>query len=114
VPQPFNVRVRQLSRTVVVTPTGELDLGTEPALRAAIERLEGAYDALVLDLSQLEFVDSTGLNLAIREHLRASLDGFRLVLVQGPEDVQRVFELAGLDGFLPFAPDLPTALGAPR
>lgn len=66
----------------------------------------------MLDLSELGFVDSTGLNLAIREHLRASLDGFRLVLVQGPEDVQRVFAVAGLDGFLPFAPDLRSALSA--
>jgi anti-anti-sigma factor len=113
VPQPFNVRVRRLSRTVVVTPTGELDLGTEPVLRGVIERVEDAYDALVLDLSELEFVDSTGLNLAIREHLRASLDGYRLVLVRGPEDVQRVFEIAGLDSFLPFAPDLGSALAAP-
>ncbi len=110
-PQAFAVRVEQLERTVVVTPSGELDLSTEPVLRSVIEGL-GAYDALVLDLSELGFVDSTGLSLAIREHLRASLEGFRLVLVHGPEDVQRVFALTGLDSFLPFAPDLRSALGA--
>jgi anti-anti-sigma factor len=109
--QAFAVRVQQLERTVVVTPSGELDLATEPVLRSVIEGLS-AYDALVLDLSELDFVDSTGLGLTIREHLRSSLEGFRLVLVQGPEDVRRVFAVTGLDGFLPFAPDLPTALAA--
>ncbi len=111
--QDFAVRVQQLERTVVVTPSGELDLATEPVLRSCIEGLS-AYDALVLDLSELEFVDSTGLGLTIREHLRASLEGFRLVLVQGGEDVQRVFALTGLHEFLPFAPDLPSALASER
>ncbi len=111
--QDFTVRVQQLERTVVLTPSGELDLATEPVLRSVIEGLS-AYDALVLDLSELDFVDSTGLGLAIREHLRSSLEGFRLVLVQGAEDVRRVFALTGLEEFLPFAPDLPTALGAER
>ena len=110
--QAFTVRVEQFSRTVVITPSGELDLGTEPVLRAVVQSLEDAYDVLVLDLSELEFVDSTGLNFAIREHLRSSLDGFNLVLVQGSEEVQRVFSLAGLDGFLPFAPDLSSALAS--
>ncbi len=105
----FTVRVQQLERTVVVTPSGELDLSTEPVLRSVIAGL-GTYDALVLDLSELGFVDSTGLGLTIREHLRASLEGFRLVLVQGPEEVRRVFAVTGLDDFLPFAPDLPSAL----
>jgi len=109
-PTAFTVRVEQLERTVVVTPVGELDLATEPVLGSVIDGLE-AYDALVLDLSELEFVDSTGLGLAVREHLRASLEGFRLVLVRGPEDVQRVFALTGLDELLPFAPDRRTALG---
>jgi hypothetical protein len=36
------------------------------------------------------------------------------VLVQGGEDVQRVFALTGLHEFLPFAPDLPSALASER
>jgi len=110
-PRAFTVRVEHLERTVVVTPVGELDLATEPVLRSVMAGL-AAYDALVLDLSELDFVDSTGLGLAVREHLRASLEGFRLVLVRGPEDVQCVFALTGLEDFLPFAPDLRTALGS--
>ena len=57
---------------------------------------------LILDLSQLEFMDSTGLRLILRWDAEARKDGFSIGLVPGPPVVQRVFELTGTAAALPF------------
>ena len=79
---------------VRVAPTGELDLATTPALEATIrELLESGFDDVVLDLADLEFLDSTGLRLILMLHAAAGDGGYRLRLRPGPPVVQRVFEL---------------------
>jgi anti-sigma B factor antagonist len=84
-----------------VRPAGDLDLDTvhrvESALRALREKGAGN---LVLDLRGLTFMDSTGLRLVIRWHTAAREDGFRFSIVPGPEVVQRVFRLTGMDAHL--------------
>jgi anti-anti-sigma factor len=65
-----------------------------------------ASDALsiVVDLSALTFVDSTGVRLLIMNaQARSRADANRLMLLRGPDGVQRVFVLCGVDGLLPFA-----------
>jgi anti-anti-sigma factor len=62
-------------------------------------------EILVLDLRELTFLDSTGLRLITSAAGRASLGGWRLVLVRGPEPVQRVFRITRLDGELEFVHD---------
>lgn len=57
---------------------------------------------VVVDLRALEFIDSTGMRALVRAHARAEAAGGQLRLIRGPATVQRVFELAGLDGRLPF------------
>jgi anti-sigma B factor antagonist len=56
----------------------------------------------VLDLADLEFVDSTGLRVIVRAVEAAHTGGWELTLRQGPPAVRRVFEIAGLLGALPF------------
>jgi anti-sigma B factor antagonist len=51
---------------------------------------------LVVDLSGLEFMDSTGLTLLTRWSLGAERDGFALALVPGNDRIQRLFEITGL------------------
>jgi anti-anti-sigma factor len=77
---------------------GELDLYSAPALDDAVVQAEGEkWPCLCLDLSRLEFMDSSGLRVIMRTHARASKDGRRFVLRRGPESVDRVFRLTGLD-----------------
>ena len=54
------------------------------------------------NLSALEFMDSTGLRLVLALDAEARRDGFTLSLVRGSAAVQRVFELTGTAGALPF------------
>jgi len=56
---------------------------------------------VILDLSDLRFIDVSGLRLAVRLSNRAQLHGVRLSMLPGPEPVQRVFELTGMTRYAP-------------
>jgi anti-sigma B factor antagonist len=108
----FEVTVQRSSRTAVVQVAGELDLASAPALADVLRSLEPPCDRVILDLSGLAFIDSTGLRLAIAEHRRAELDGFDFVVAGATEPILRVLRVTGLDVVLPMAPDVATALDA--
>jgi len=57
----------------------------------------------VLDLRGLTFMDSTGLRLVIRWHTAARDQGFQFAIVPGPDVVQRVFRLTGMDAHIAVA-----------
>lgn len=79
---------------VVVAPVGELDMATAPKLREAIEDLLGqGWDRLVIDLTGATFIDSTGLELLLREEGQTS-GTFELIVPSG--QVQRLIELTRL------------------
>lgn len=91
------MEVRRDGEAVVVAPHGELDLGSVDQLRAALRRHDFVHcRAIVLDLSGVSFLDSSGLSLVLQEHQRCECDGLDFQLVPGPETVQRVFEMTGL------------------
>lgn len=76
--------------------SGELDLSTiEQLERAVASSVDGRPELVVLDLRKLVFLDSTGLRLMLQLHSRLAGVGGRLVLVEGPRRVHRVFELTG-------------------
>jgi anti-sigma B factor antagonist len=81
-----------------VRPIGELDLDTAPLLEQelAAVRADGA-ERIVLDMRRLQFMDSTGLRLVIRWDTAARDEGFGFAIVPGPDVVQRVFRLTGME-----------------
>lgn len=85
--------------------SGELDIATVPHLEDALAAAEDARDGqLTLDLSDLSFIDSTGLRGILQLHARAEREEWSLVVVPGPAAVQRVFELTGTEQILNFVP----------
>ena len=78
---------------------GSLDLATAPTVRAALTEAsdKGPHD-LIVDLTQLEFLDSTGLGVLIGSHRRAAEHGgsFRLIIGDGP--IVRLLNITGLIG----------------
>jgi anti-sigma B factor antagonist len=82
---------------------GELDLASADSVQDELELVE-ATDArsIVLDLSGLQYLDSTGIRLLLSAHARSGADGDRLSLIRGSAEVQRVFELCGVAHVLPF------------
>lgn len=87
--------------------SGELDLYTAPQFDDALVEAEGeSWPLLVLDLSELEFMDSSGLRLVVRSHARAEQSGRRVVVVNGSGTVARVFAATDLDTRLHLVDDL--------
>jgi anti-sigma B factor antagonist len=89
--------------TYVIALYGELDLSTVAEVRRHILRAEATSAAeIVIDLSAVHFMDSTGITLLHEAHRRSQADGNRLRLLRGPAEVQRALEICGLDRQLPF------------
>ena len=82
---------------------GELDIATGALLEEELEKAEAtSAREIVLDLSELTFMDSTGVKLVLTDHRRSREDSDRLSIVRGPRQVQRVFQLTGTEFHLPF------------
>ena len=76
---------------------GELDLGTAPQLKQAVDAYARTGQTIVIDLREVDFVDSMGLAALVRVRYRALSRGAVLRLVRPPESAWRVFTLTGLD-----------------
>jgi anti-sigma B factor antagonist len=102
-PDPLRCDVSRNGDHAHVRLVGELDLATVPHVEARLAELQGAgVKRVVLDLSGLRFLDSTGLCCILEHDAAARRDGFSMALVPGPPAVQRVFELTGTEQRLPF------------
>ena len=88
----------------MIAATGELDLSGAAVLEDELERLaaEPELGTVVLDLRDLEFMDSSGLRLVVQADMRAREAGRRFVLVKGPDTVHRVFEITRMSDRLDF------------
>ena len=77
---------------------GELDMAGAPqAERALNDALAAGCSRIVVDLRELDFMDSTGLTLLVRWDLGARNDGYNLALIPGRPPIQRLFAISGLD-----------------
>jgi anti-anti-sigma factor len=101
-PPPFGVAVAREGKTATVAIVGELDIATTPEFVAALASLEPGYDELVVDLSRCTFFASSGISILLQENQRAAEEGFELVVIKAPPEVQRMFDLAALDDKLTF------------
>ena len=100
---PFRCDVEPAAGHVRVTPHGELDMASAPDVELRLRDLrESGFDRVVFDLRELEFMDSTGLRLVMREHAAARQDGREFALIAGPPAVQRIFEVACVQDQLTF------------
>jgi len=88
----LEITVRHAAGTALVALRGELDLATAPQLEQTLELLEGM--PVIVDLRELGYLDSVGLQLLLRRDARAQERGQRLTVVPGAAPaVSRVFEL---------------------
>lgn len=95
----LSIDLRNDEGTLVFKLRGSLDLATAPTVRAALsDATEKGSNDLVVDLTQLEFLDSTGLGVLIGAHRRAAEHGgtFRLIVSEGP--ISRLLNITGLIG----------------
>ena len=98
--------------THVVTLRGEIDAHTAPRLGSRLFGLaEDGARAVVVDLSHVTFMDSTGIGVLLNALRHLSLRRCRMVLVCPTERVMRPFEITGLVGHLTIFDSREKALG---
>jgi anti-sigma B factor antagonist len=99
----LTIEVTSASDAHTIVLSGEVDLLGTPQIEAA---LKDAYDAnpelIVIDLKNLTFIDSSGLHALVTGHELCRARGQELRIIPGPANVQRLFELTGMNEVLPF------------
>lgn len=97
----------------VLTPHGELDLHSSPVVK---EQLESIIDAqhrkVVVDLSAVSYIDSSGLAVFIEAMQRVVSYGGSFAICGLQENVRHIFNIARLDQVFRIFPDQATAAGA--
>ena len=99
---PLSIRETREGGVHCLTPIGELDIATAPLVESAFDVAFRDDDAemIVIDLTELSFMDSTGIHLLIRMH-NACADADRLRVINGSRAVQRVLDVSGVRAQLP-------------
>lgn len=94
---PLRVTTEQRGDAIHLTLSGELDIASAPSIEDALrDAEEQSPPVLVIDLRGLQFMDSTGLRTILSADARAREAKRRLVIVQGDENIQRVFQVTKL------------------
>jgi anti-anti-sigma factor len=102
----FRVEAHTDDEALRLALEGELDLASITTFEDHLRRAEaGGPELLVIDLSDLAFIDSSGLRALVMADERARSEGRRLAIVPGPPPVRRVFEITKLDERLELVDD---------
>lgn len=94
----FNVSIETSTGLHTVALSGELDIATADQLTSALEGVTPARgERVVIDLTDVAFMDSTGLRVLIAANGAASEGGYELLIVTGDSPAKRVLELTRMD-----------------
>jgi anti-sigma B factor antagonist len=100
-------------KVLLVEARGELDIATTPALRERLEKaLDEGHTRIVVDLSEVSFIDSVGLASIVNARHRMEPDG-RMAIVADPSSYATlIIEVSGVDALLPVLPTRDQAVAA--
>ena len=80
---------------------GEVDISTAPRLTATLDAaIHESKGAFVVDLCELEFLDSSGVTVLLRARAVLGRDERALLVICPPGPVRRIFEVAGIADLL--------------
>jgi anti-sigma B factor antagonist len=94
-----------------VRVAGELDLNSRIELEAVLAGLSKPPQIVVLEFSELTFVDSTGLKSLLNEHRKARAEKYEFAIAGAHGAVREVFRITALDITLPLVPDVASVVG---
>lgn len=116
-PVPFEVLREEVDPGIrAFTVRGELDMNTAPELERGLEdALSESGASIMLDLSECEFIDSTGIALIVRAWQRLSNGGGgKLVLCCDNHQVRRLLKITGVESSISLHEERETALAELR
>jgi anti-sigma B factor antagonist len=98
----------------LVAVSGELDLASVDELRTVLRTAAPRSPSVVVDVSDVSFIDSTALAALLRSNDELSSNGVQMVMACPPGSVRRLLTMTSLDDRLILAPDRPGALAQAR
>src|SRR5919107_788099 len=106
-PEEFSISAAERDVRAYLSFRGELDLATAPDLEQLVNQSLDAGRDVVVDLRDLEFMDSSGIRVLVAAHARAGRDGTRVFIVRPGQGsaVAKIVEVSGLDGELNLVED---------
>ncbi len=107
----MEINENQIGAALVITVSGRLDATNSSELEKLVtERLQGGWNRLIFDMSNLQYVSSAGLRvMALTMKQLSAADG-RLALCGLQRPVKMVFDISGMSSYIPIAPSLSEAL----
>jgi anti-sigma B factor antagonist len=116
IPEPFTVEEREESGVKVLHVVGELDIATAPRLCARLDATRtGRRPRLLVDLTDVDFCDSTGLRALLGAASEVRAHGGRFAIVCPPSgDVARLLEVVGAGEWMAIHADPDSGLAALR
>ncbi len=109
----FSLREDRSGGAHVIAVSGEVDIFTAPELKRAIgAAIDSGARAIVVDLAETRFLDSTALGVLIGAVKRLRLVDGRMMIVNTEPSTAKTFEITGLDQIFEIVADRAAALGA--
>jgi anti-anti-sigma factor len=98
-PSGFSIADEERGSHAVVVPRGELDLATAPQLDDVVQAHLAAGRDVIVDLRELDFMDSSGLRVLVAGHTRARANRTRFAITRPAptSPVARILSIAGID-----------------
>jgi anti-anti-sigma factor len=94
-PDLLRVTAEPLEDACLIRAAGEIDLGTVDALRRELDVARMEAVTVVLDLSDVTFIDSTGLHLLLKASHSSAVSDWGFFVVRPSEAVHRLIQLSG-------------------
>ena len=109
----LEVDTQERDRWSVVSLRGEIDVYTAPRLRQAlIDLIEGGASDILVDMSRVDFLDSTGLGVLVGGLKRVKAKDGSLEIVATQDKILKIFEITGLSKVFPIHDSVDAAVSA--
>lgn len=108
----LSISTEAKSASTVVHVDGDLDVYTAPRLKETLEQVMSGGNSLVLDMSGVQFIDSTALGVLVGALQTSQADGGDFRLVVDNPFLLKIFRITGFDGVFSIYPQLEDALSA--
>ncbi|WP_433331522.1 STAS domain-containing protein [Spirillospora sp. CA-294931] len=108
----FDIQLMNHDRCALVRVRGDIDVVSRTRFEEGLFEAVDAGPSMVVDMRQVTFCDSTGLNAIVAANRRALERGGHIALIALPPRVERVFRVTGIDKFVPIYKTLREAVAA--
>jgi anti-sigma B factor antagonist len=108
----LSITIEERDGLDIVHAGGDLDVYTAPQLRAALDQIGLTEGTIVLDLSEVHFIDSTALGMLVAARQESRENAGEIRLVMDDPYLLKIFRITGFDGLFSIYPDIAGAITA--